>query len=67
MFKIDYKYNYLASGLNIFAAFVGALEGSLLLIVMCSFFAIWNYYVAENNRKDYENEIRKTDNSEDKE
>jgi hypothetical protein len=66
MMQINSKWNYMATGLNVAFAFVGAMWHSVALLLMSGFFAIYNYYVAENNRR-FEDEQLKQPKTEDKE
>lgn len=55
------KWNYIAVGLNMMLAFVGALWHSMSVLLMGIGFGIFNYYVAESNRRIEDEQIRKAD------
>lgn len=49
------KWSYIGVGVNVMTALLGAIGGSLLLICVGSFFAMWSWQVAEYN---YEKELK---------
>lgn len=48
---MDSKWSYMISGFNAALCFVGAVCGSMLLLLMGLVFGLVNYYIAELNRR----------------
>lgn len=56
--KLHSKWSYLAAGVNVAFAVVGALLHYLPLLLMGVFFGFWNWQVAEFNRRMEDESIR---------
>ena len=56
MKRLNSKWSFMASGLNIAFAFIGAMWHSIALLLMGLFFAVYNYYIGEHSRRIEEDE-----------
>jgi len=62
--RLDSKWSYLLSGVNIGIAVFGALLHNLPLVLSGGFFGFWNWAVAEANRRIEDESIRQEGKSE---
>jgi hypothetical protein len=57
--RLTSKWSYMFAGMNISFVIIGAVCGSMVLILMGMVIGIFNYYIAEINRGIEDEQIRK--------